>query len=154
MNFLLRIKRLALILLVNVSLLALGIFLLEAAFGKWRETGPLGFLNLPRNVSRWLDPSWVYRSDKNEIFYRRDSFGFRGRYHDPGQIDILTVGGSTTAQTFIGEGETWQDVLSGKLDKSGKKVSVVNAGVDGQSTRGHLQSFELWFNHVPNLKPK
>jgi len=31
---------------------------------------------------------------------------------------------------------------------------VANGGVDGHSTVGHLNSFDLWYSRVPNLKPK
>jgi hypothetical protein len=33
-------------------------------------------------------------------------------------------------------------------------VVVANAGVDGQSTIGHIRNFDWWFPHVPRLKPK
>ena len=36
----------------------------------------------------------------------------------------------------------------------GHELNVANAGIDGQSTFGHIKSFELWFSEVPNLKPQ
>ena len=68
--------------------------------------------------------------------------------------NIITVGGSTTDQRYISEGFTFQDVLRDHLHKNGKEVSIVNAGIDGQSTYGHLQNFDYWFNKIPNLKTK
>ena len=37
---------------------------------------------------------------------------------------------------------------------AGQPVRVANGGVDGQSSRGHIKAFELWFPNIPGLKPK
>jgi len=62
--------------------------------------------------------------------------------------------GSTTDQRFIADGETWQDVLAAEYRSHGKTVSVVNAGIDGQSTYGHLKDFDWWFPHIPGLRAR
>ena len=33
-------------------------------------------------------------------------------------------------------------------------IDVVNAGIDGQSTHGHIWNFKFWFNKIPSLKTK
>ena len=63
----------------------------------------------------------------------------------------MTIGGSTTDQRFITDGDTWQDVLAKEFASQGKTVSVVNAGIDGQSTVGHIRDFDWWFSSIPNL---
>jgi hypothetical protein len=79
----------------------------------------------------------------------------RGDYGgDPARIELLTVGGSTTDQRAIPDEATWQDVLSARAAAAGMPVVVANAGVDGQSTIGHIRNFDWWFPHVPRLKPK
>ena len=45
--------------------------------------------------------------------------------------NILVIGGSTTDQRYINEGETFQDILDKKFDG---KYDFINAGVDGQSS--------------------
>ena len=66
----------------------------------------------------------------------------------------MTIGGSTTKQDYIGDGFTWQDILSKNFQSHNEQISVVNAGIDGQSTFGHINNFHDWFPLVPNLQPK
>jgi len=49
---------------------------------------------------------------------------------------------------------TWQDVLSQAGVEAGHALQVANAGVDGQTTYGHIKSFESWFSAIPNLRPR
>jgi len=133
--------------------LAVAGVILEGLAGSWFARDPLSQLNLVRNATLVFDASSLYAGG-GRVLYRRDAFGFRGRYPDPSHIDILTVGGSATDQRYLTEGQTWQDVLSANLSERGKSMSVVNAGVDGQSSYGHLKDFEAWFPTVPGLRPR
>jgi hypothetical protein len=137
---------------VNVGILALGVLGLEIAFGHWLSPNRMNRLNIPRQVSRISDASGLYPSPDRLIRYSRDAHGFRGAYDGVDRIDLLTIGGSATDQRYIGDGQTWQDVLARAFRENGRHVSVVNAGVDGQSTYGHIKNFEWWFPFVPNLK--
>jgi hypothetical protein len=91
---------------------------------------------------------------KPEITYTRDKYGFRGLEGDVSDIDILTVGGSTTDQRWIDDTQTYQAVMRDLYAKDGKDVSVVNAGIDGQSTFGHIANFSSWFGEIPDLKAR
>ena len=82
------------------------------------------------------------------------AFGLRGSHSTPDQIDILTVGGSTTDQRYIRDGETWQDILQRHFERAGVPNLVSNAGIDGQSTRGHIKNFSWWFPLIPGLAPE
>lgn len=139
---------------VNLLLLFIGIFLLEIIFGGWLSANRLNKLNLIRGVELTYDVGDLYPAGNKQIKYKRDGFGFRGNYGTPAQIDLLTVGGSTTDQRFITDGSTWQDVMQREFAAHGKTVHVANAGVDGQSTYGHIKNFDWWFPYVPNLKVK
>ena len=140
------------VVIVNVLLLLIGIVLLEIIFGGWLSASRLNKLNLIRDVDLTYDVGDLYQADNKQIRYKRDSYGLRGNYGTPGQIDILTVGGSTTDQRFITEGATWQEVMQREFAAHGKTVRVANAGVDGQSTYGHIKDFDWWFPYIPNLK--
>lgn len=142
------------IVLVNVLLVFVGIFLLEIIFGGWLSPDRLNKLNLIRDVDLTYDVGDLYQADNRQIRYKRDRFGLRGNYGAPSQIDILTVGGSTTDQRFISDGATWQDILQREFAAHGKTVHVANAGVDGQSTYGHIKNFDWWFPYIPNLKAR
>jgi hypothetical protein len=136
---------------VNLAVLAIGLIVLELAFGGWLFGPSWGMMNIPHDISRVFDVSDLYGGPKQAV-YRRDHWGLRGAYPDPGHIDILTLGGSTTDQHFVGEGETWQDALAQQFAAAGHPLSVVNAGIDGQSTVGHLRALDQWLPQIPGLK--
>ena len=139
---------------INLALLAAGIVALELVFGNWLEPNRMNRLNLLRDVTLTYATAGLYDGAPDRITYTRDRYGFRGPYPGPSAIDILTIGGSATDQRYIADGQTWQDVLAAGLSRPGRPVSVVNAGVDGQSTIGHLRNFEWWFPYVPGLRPR
>jgi hypothetical protein len=138
---------------VNLGLLLAGCLVLELGFGSWLVDRRISNLNLLRDRLLVHDVSSLYDHGGEPVVYRRDAYGLRGGYSSPAGIDILTVGGSTTDQKYLSEGDTWQDVLRAGFTRDGRDVSVVNAGVDGHSTRGHLRSFEWWFPTIPGLAP-
>jgi lysophospholipase L1-like esterase len=123
--------------------------------GWFIKTNQLDNLNVIR------DKKYVYKTDFYtdsliDVHYTRDKFGLRGKssFNRPEKIDILTIGGSTTDQRYISDGETWQDVIENCYKQDGKNVVVANAGIDGQSTFGHIKNFEVWFPQIPQIKPK
>lgn len=135
--------------------LVVGLGILELAFGSWLRSNPWGralALNIVVNRGIVYDATVLYENG-GPVVYTKDQYGLRGTYGDPGDISILTVGGSTTDQRYIADGLTWQDELERALRDSGKNVRVANAGVDGHSTFGHLASYRSWFPLIPNLRP-
>jgi lysophospholipase L1-like esterase len=73
--------------------------------------------------------------------HTKNSLGFRGS--DPPKdfarrLTILTIGGSTTECLFLSDGKTWTDEMARRLSQSFPEVWVNNAGLDGQTTYGHL----------------
>jgi lysophospholipase L1-like esterase len=141
------------ILLANAILLAVGLLILELVFGSWIRPNQINRLNLVRDRVMRYDAEALY-PPPNSVTYTRDAWGLRGAYEGLGAIDILTLGGSATDQRFITDGATWQDVMAREFAAEGKRVSVVNAGVDGQSTYGHIKNFEWWFPSLPGFKPR
>ncbi len=148
-----RLKQILLILAVNGLVLAAGLAVLELIFGEWLDIKKLNRLNLVRDCVRHHNVSELYHAPDPIIRYSRDKYGLRGSYDTPREIDILTVGGSTTDQRYIDDGKTWQKALQKHLRQAGINMRVANAGVDGQSTYGHLKNFEWWFPFIPGLNP-
>jgi lysophospholipase L1-like esterase len=94
----------------------------------------------------------LYTLDEKLIIYKKDQYGFRDRENNNlNDIDILVVGGSTTDERYLNIEDTWANNLE-KLFK--KKIQVINAGIDGQSTKGHIWNFNNWFNKINNFKTK
>ena len=135
----------------NIFLLLFLVIVLELSFGNWIIKNNINHLNITKNASYEYQLNNLYYWKDSLSSYVRDEFGFRGEYPGPRNINILTLGGSTTAQKFISEGHTWQDIMQQKFFQDGKEIYVVNAGIDGKSSLGHLAAFEDWFNYIPNL---
>ena len=149
-----RVRRILKILRVNAVLLAVGIAIIELAFGGWLDTRNLNRLNILKDRIHKYDVSNLYDNANPIITYSRGKYGLRGNHSTPGSIDMLTVGGSTTDQRYIHDGETWQDVLQRQFKQEGVTVIVANAGIDGQSTFGHIMNFKWWFPAIPGLAPE
>ncbi|AVM75621.1 GDSL-type esterase/lipase family protein [Magnetospirillum gryphiswaldense] len=140
----------------NVALLLLTLVAVELAFGRWFEAVSrpnLWQLSIYRDVDWKMSTAGKYpRAEPAR--YRRDHYGFRGDYGQPGDIRLLVLGGSTTDERFIAEGETWTDVFDRCLAEQGRPTAIANAAVAGQSSRGHIRNFDVWLNHVDGLRPE
>ena len=138
---------------INLALLLVLAAAAELLFGTWFSKDPLDQLGLPRATRTMVSAAPLYAGG-GDFVYRRDQWGFRGDV-DPTKVTILTIGGSTTNQLYLPEEQTWQQVLEGQFREAGRTdVVVANAGIDGQSTVGHLQALRDWFPHVPGLRPR
>src|SRR4029079_4737697 len=45
-------------------------------------------------------------------------------------------------------------LLAARFRSEGRPYNVVNAGIEGQSTVGHLLNFEHWFSAIPGMKAR
>jgi hypothetical protein len=130
---------------------------LELVFGTWireNEWDKTRDLNIVRDARIEYEVSNIFGEAFPTVTYTRDKYGLRGSCSNPKDIKILTIGGSTTDQRYIPDGKTYQDILQSLLTKNtGRKICVANAGVDGHSTFGHIESFRTWFPLIEGLRP-
>lgn len=97
----------------------------------------------------------LYTEKHIKIKYSRDEYGFKDRFKDIHKVDIITVGGSTTEQRYVSIEKTWPDILEKKINKILKRdIDIINAGISGQSSKGHIWNFNKWFKYIEDLKPK
>ena len=146
-------RRITRIVAVNLVLLLCGIVVVELLFGDWYGRRYDGRLRLLCDVEYRFDVTALYPA-RAPILYRRDRWCLRGAFASPAQVALVTIGGSTTEQRFLGEGETWQDRLAAHLQAAGHPLAIANAGLDGQSTGGHLVALEGWLKRIPELHPR
>ena len=140
-------------LIANAAILVVGIAGLELIFGNWLNPSRLSRILVPKSIQLQYSIADLYPTPHPVITYSRDRYGLRGTHAAPADIQLLTVGGSTTDQRMVGDGDTWQAVLQREFAAAGKPIVVGNAGIDGQSTFGHLQNFRWWFPAIPGLAP-
>ena len=141
------------ILIFNIALLIFGLFLLHLLFGDWLYNNPWFNKSVViSNKSFVTKVNNLYQSDSDYIKYSRDQYGLRGKYDSIDNINIITIGGSTTDQRYITDSLTFQRVLQKEFLNSGRNISIANAGIDGQSTIGHLNNFYWWFPYINGLR--
>ena len=147
-------KKLNLILLVNILVFVFLVIFLELILGNKIYINKLncGYLHCSAN---YYYKNNVYEG-KEIINYKKDKYGFRGLRKKVNEIDILTVGGSTTDQRYLETKDTWSEKLEFIINSNNPDFNfdVVNAGIDGQSTYGHLWNFENWFSKIKKFKTK
>ncbi|MBS1916288.1 MAG: SGNH/GDSL hydrolase family protein [Bacteroidetes bacterium] len=112
-----------------------------------------GRLVLPANQKTVFKNTWLKKLDNN-IYYSRNSLGFRGP--EPTDsinklLSVICIGGSTTECRFISDSLTWSYQLYLKLKTTNPSIWLNNAGIDGHSTFGHLL---LLKEYIIRLKPK
>jgi lysophospholipase L1-like esterase len=126
-----------------VGQVALGLLVLELAL---RLYNPIPFrvhrnrIILPVHQVYTFDNHGASKLDPI-THHTKNSLGFRGPDppHDfARRLTILTIGGSTTECLFLSDGKTWTDGLARALAVRWPDAWVNNAGLDGQSTYGHL----------------
>ena len=149
-------KKVFRLLYVNLLVLILLTVVVELVFGDWLKKGDgLEHLAIPRSRHVVFDPSTLYDNGGKEITYLRDKYGLRGNCHiKPEDIDVLTIGGSTTDQRYIDENATWQVHLANELANMGFQLCIGNAGLDGHSTYGHHIIMFDWLLEIDNLRPE
>lgn len=141
------------VLSINLLLILVAGLLVELIFGSWFNPRSLAFYDIEVSMRYKFNTEDLYPGG-GLVIYETDKYGLRGEYGRPDDIDILAIGGSTTDERYVTEGETWIDVLSSKLSSDGATVRVANAGIPAQSTYGNIKMFDVWFPKVPGLTPK
>jgi|SRR5438874_427194 len=147
------LRRAVKIVSINLLLIVLLLIPLELWFGHWLD-GPGAVSMLDANPGRVEHRSSPLYPPGNRITNSRTRYGFRGGPADPARIDVLALGGSTTAERYIDDKDIWTAQLEARLHETNCPIAIANAGVDGYSTVGHIASFNGWFDRVPGLKPR
>lgn len=142
------------IFIINFSILVSIILILELIMGNkvYSEKLNCGYLLCSTDHSYKNN---LYEG-KKYITYKKDNYGFRGLRKNVNEIDILTVGGSTTDERYLEEEDTWSEQLEQIINDKHPNLDleVVNAGIDGQSTYGHIWNFKNWFPKIKDFKTK
>lgn len=110
-------------------------------------------IKLPRDTKYQLINNSTDKLD-NLIVVTRNHLGFKGEM-PPQNFDktltIIAIGGSTTECILISDGKIWCDILTEELKKQFKPFWLNNAGLDGNTTFGHIILME---DYIVKIRPK
>lgn len=140
------------ILTINILVFILFYFIIEILSGNliYKNKLSCGYLKCNFNKQYEID---LYTDKKILIEFKKNSLGFRGDEIFPDKIDIIFMGGSTTAQRYLNERDTWVSKLEQKFISKGMSVKFVNAGIDGQSSFGHIWNLKNWVPKIKKINP-
>ena len=138
---------------INFLVFLICIIIIEIFFGFWFSEHGFG----PYMREHRLKKNHVilsYNNIKYDFFYKRNYHGFRGEEIDPSEIEAVIIGGSTTDERYKPIEFTIAENLNLLLKKKGYDFKITNAGIEGQSTYGHIFNFKNWFSRLKNFSPK
>ena len=141
------------IIFINTFIFLFSVVVIEIFFGYWFDKDNYGPYMREHRL-RKTNYEIKYQNNKYNFIYERDYHGLRGKKKDLNLINAVMIGGSTTDERYKPEEFTITSILNDKLKSDGIDLIIVNAGIEGQTTRGHLYNLLHWFPKIPNFKPK
>ena len=143
--------------LIYLALLFFIVFIFELLNGFWFKSElekNLLNLNALYKVDLELDSNDFYENSQT-ISYSRNKYGLRTNCQNMKDIDLVSIGGSTTDQRYIDFENTFSFILQQEISKNKDSTyCIANAGVDGHKLSDHIISFNDWFPLIPSFKPK
>ena len=136
-----KIKKKIKLVSINITFFFLLVIIFELLFGYWFAKYNFGPYMREHRLKK-IPYQMTYNGKEYNYTYIRNSFAFRGGEIDPKKIEIIMVGGSTTDERYKPENLSIVGKLNSKLIDSGSMRQIVNAGVEGQSTFGHIHNFK------------
>ena len=146
-------KSITKIVLVNFLVFVVIIAIIEIFFGHWFAEHSFGPYMREHRLKK-NHAVLTYNDIQYDYYYKRNYHGFRGEEIDPAQIEAVMIGGSTTDERYKPIEFSIAENLNLLLKKNGYNFKIINAGIEGQSTYGHIHNFKNWFPKLKNFSPK
>ena len=140
------------LLFYNLLIFFLFLILIETIFGYCFDKNSLGPYMREHRLKK-VNYSLKYKDQNYNYIYKRNYYGFRGDDVELNNIKAILVGGSTTDERYKPYDLTIVGQLNKKFAEKKIKFKIVNAGIEGQSTIGHIHNFENWFPRLKEFKP-
>ena len=141
------------IVLTNFLVFLIIITIMEIFFGYWFSKHSFGPYIREHRLKK-NHTVLTYNDIQYDYFYKRNYHGFRGEEINPSQIEAVMIGGSTTDERYKPSELTIAENLNVLLKKNGYNFKITNAGIEGQSTVGHIYNFKHWFPKLKDFSPK
>ena len=147
-----KIKYTIKILSTNLLFFLIFFIIIELIFGYWFEKYNFGPYMREHRLKK-IPYQMTYNETNYKYNYLRNSLAFRGEEISAKEIKIIMVGGSTTDERYKPENLSIVGILNTKFREDNLEKKIINAGVEGQSTFGHIHNFKYWFNKIEDFKP-
>ena len=146
-------KKFLKILSINIIVILTIISLIEIFFGHWFDKNNLGAYVREHSLRK---ATYIvkYQEKPIEFIYKRNYYAFRGKDVPLQNISAVIMGGSTTDERYKPERYTITEILNQKLSQKNIDIKILNAGIEGQSTRGHLSNLKYWFPRLKDFNPR
>ena len=138
---------------INICILLIFILILELIFGDWFKKYSWGN-SLRSERLKKITYEVKFNKKKYKHIYKKNSLGFRGKEIQPKDLKFLMMGGSTTNERFTPEELTIVGKLNEFFFNDKENLTIINGGVDGQSTIGLINNFNKWFINIEDFNPK
>ena len=125
----------------------------ELIFGYWFDKNNLGPYMREHRMKK-IDYTLRIDGVEYDYTYKRNYYGFIGEEIEPDKIQAIMIGGSTTDERYKPKQHRIAGVLNKKLLENEIHLEIISAGIEGQSTIGHLNNFKVWFPKLENFNPK
>ena len=146
-------KKILKIITINFFISLILFSLIELTFGYWFDKDSLGpYMREYRMRKNNYD--LTYEGKKYEFVYKRNYYGFRGDEIPLEKVSAVLIGGSTTDERYKPNEFTITEIINKRIRSEIKDIRLFNAGIEGQSTRGHMANLKFWFPKLKNFKPK
>jgi len=136
---------------INFLIFISTLLIIELIFGYWFDKDNLGpYMREHRMKKNSI--SVKFNNINYDFIYKRNYYGFRGDEIELKDIKNVLIGGSTADERYKPYKFTITGLINKRLEREiGQKI--VNAGIEGQSTRGHIFNFENWFSKLKEFNP-
>lgn len=129
------------------------IFIIEILFGYWFDKNNLGPYMREHRMKK-NDYTLKIDGQKFNYTYERNYYGFIGKEIRLKDIKGIFIGGSTADERYKPEKFSIVGNLNKKFSDKKIKFKIINAGIEGQSTIGHINNFKVWFPKLESFNPK
>jgi len=140
-------------LLTNFLIILSFIVFIELVFGYWFDKDNFGPYMREHRMKN--QPTvFNYNGKIYNYNYKRNYYGFRAEDIEPSNIEAIIVGGSEIDERYKPDEFTITEYLNKNLKEKNYNLTIINAGIEAQSTVGIIYNFKHWFAKLKNFSPK
>ena len=155
------LKTLTFYTIVYSIILTILIVIIEILFGYWFDQYNFGPDMRGKRIQKIIFKNNLdFIDDKENVIFLKDFYGFRSNKdniyekYDASKIEVVFNGGSTAEEMFLNYNHTIVGNLNRFLQNDNIDINIYNAAVSGKSLVGNINEFSVWFEKIPNFKPK